>query len=385
MPGYEPSRLDRRALVATGFALSALCYGLVFQLEPDFALKAPFGRDFLNFWMGGHLTLEGRAADLMRPETYERAARAVFHYGNDHFLFSYPPPILPLLIPFGAAPYVVALVAWTLLNFVGLAAAAKLLSRDGRTALAACLSPAAFVMALYGHFGGALAFLGTFALTRAGARPRLAGGALALIAVKPQIAAALAVLLLLGGRWRPDLWAVPPGLALAALATAVVGLEPWRGYFEWVAPYQTRLLTDLRLNELKTVVSPFVGLRRAGLGFSPALAGQAVFSAVVMAGGALRLRRAAAAGRLDAGDVAALLLAALLALPYANHYDLAMAAPALAVALLRPAPDGRPPLLRPLPGLVLWLTPLLAMPNGFRAFPLAIGRASCRERVYACV
>jgi len=59
----------------------------------------------------------------------------------------------------------------------------------------------------------------------------------------------------------------------------------------------------------------------------------------------------------------------LLALPYVNSYDLAIAMPALAATLWRSRP-GKPFL--PLGGaVILWLIPAFALPLGLSGWPLA--------------
>jgi hypothetical protein len=68
-----------------------------------------------------------------------------------------------------------------------------------------------------------------------------------------------------------------------------------------------------------------------------------------------------------------LLLAGIAALPYFQHYDLAIVTPALSVALFGGGPDegadGRP-LLSLLPAGLLWLAPALAVPFGVNQLPV---------------
>ncbi|MFN3523516.1 MAG: glycosyltransferase family 87 protein [Phenylobacterium sp.] len=364
----EFGRTDRIMLVALGVLLSAMAYAGILLTTPDFAVVLPFGRDFLNFWMGGRVALEGRAEVLVDLARYDEAARALFHFTDDLFVFSYPPPILPLLAPFGALPYAPALLAWTGLNLAALWASARLVTSDNRIALAACISPAAAIMVVAGQFGGFLAFGATYALKYAEARPARAGLCLALIAVKPQMAVALGLMLLLAGRWRAVLWSIPPGLALLGLSVALFGLDLWRGYVAQILPYQTSLLSNFVFQNLSTALSPYLGFRRIGLGSDLSWALQYAVSAAVVWLGARRLR----GGGGEPADLLPPLLALLVAQPYANYYDLAIAAPVMAAVFLGPPRPGAVTPLAPIPALLLWLVPVLALLTKLKSVPIAI-------------
>lgn len=355
-------------LVTIGFVLSAAAYVGILMMRPDFAVVLPFGRDFLNYWMGGRMALEGRPEVLVDLATYDQAARAIFHFGDDLFVFSYPPPILPFLVPFGALPYAPSLLIWTGVNLAALWATARLVSPDRRIALAACLSPAALVMVMAGQFSGLLAFATTYALKFAVEKPARAGLCLALVAVKPQFAVALGLVLLLAGRWKAILWSAPAGLALATASVALYGLDLWRGYVEGVLPYQTSLLTNFVFQNLSTALSPYLGFRRIGLGYGVSMALQYALSALVIWQGARRLRE----GRGEAADLLPVLLALLVAQPYSNNYDPAIAAPVMAAAFLAQGRPGETPPLPPIAALLLWLTPTLAFMTKMKSVPVAI-------------
>jgi len=69
----------------------------------------------------------------------------------------------------------------------------------------------------------------------------------------------------------------------------------------------------------------------------------------------------------EAHTIALAMLAALAALPYVNSYDLAIAAPALTLALFDDRRDA--PLLRGWPGAALWLVPAFSIPFGLLKLP----------------
>src|SRR5205807_135098 len=183
------------------------------DLTDHFMVGAPFGRDFVNYWMGGRLALDARLDVLTDLHAYNALIAARFgHTAEDFFVFSYPPTLLPFLVPFGALPYLPALIAWTAINLALLAWSVRLITADPRPMVAACLSPAALTMVAYGHFGGAMAALAILALTRGARQPVLAGLCLALMTIKPQLAAAIGLLMLLLAQWRAGARAAAAGL-----------------------------------------------------------------------------------------------------------------------------------------------------------------------------
>lgn len=304
-----------------------------FDLVDAFMIGAPFGRDFVNFWSAPHLVLAGQAPVLGDVDAYNAAIRAAFgHVAPNRMIFSYPPHALLVLLPFGALPYLPALVAFTALNLAALAAATRLLA-PGRPLLwaLACLSPSSAAMVMYGHFGGLLALAASLALIESGRRPGLAGLLLALTSVKPQFALVLALVLLAGGRWRCLAAASAFTAGLVALSLAAFGTGPWERFLEVVVPLQGRLLGEFARTSLATATSFYVSARFWDLpGWAASLL-QGVLGGCAFLVAALAMRtgeRVAEPARL-----LVVLLGCLLALPYANHYDLAVVAPALTVLL----------------------------------------------------
>src|SRR6185312_9956131 len=188
--------------------------------------------------------------------------------------------------------------------------------------------------------GGALALLGTYAVTHAAKRPRIAGLCLALMSVKPQFAVSLGVLLLIAGRWRAVLWSLPVTLGLVGLSLAMFGLKPWVNFLEWTLPFQTQLVTHYAPAVLKRTASLYAA--------------------------ATLLRRVGATPRI----VALALLSVLIALPYLHNYDLAVAGPAVAVALFAGKPGESRPFLSIVPATLLWLVPTFSLSFDMLAMPV---------------
>ena len=355
---------DDGLLIYGGFALSlavviAICKP--WNLTDHFMVGAPFGRDFVNYWMGGRLALDGRLDVLVDLRAYNALIVERFgHTADDFFVFSYPPSLLPVLLPFGALPYVPALTIWTAINLALLAWSVRLIAADRRPMIAACLAPATLTMVVYGQFSGVMAALVIAAITRGARRPLLAGLCLALISVKPQLAAVVGLLMLLIGQWRAVAWSVPGAAAVAGLPVLLFGLAPWENFFHVTMPFHVWLFQEFIPDHLRTLLSIYAAARLEGMSFIAAQAVQMSFGFAVVAGAVLLTRR----DGLNPRTLTLLLLAGIAALAYFQHYDLAIVAPALAVALFGSEQGERPDqrrLLSFIPASLLWLAPPLAI------------------------
>ena len=360
MPGAALPERDRWIMVGSGVLAAALFYlGVLrpWNLADGFMVGAPVGRDFVNFWLGSHLALHRNLDLLVDLQGYNDLVVRLFgHHAADEFVFSYPPHALLLLLPFGAMPFGAALAIWTALNLFCIYRAGELLAPRRDLALIACASPAVLMMVVYGHFGGLLALLATVVLVQGGKRPVLAGLCLALMSVKPQLALLFGALLLLIGQWRIVAWSLAWTLALVAASLITFGWQPWLNFIEWTVPHHTQLLSDFVLSQLKSTVSLYAGARMAGL---PDWAAQVVqwgFGVVALAAAVIVILRRGPEPR----SIALALLTVILALPYANSYDLAMAAPALTLALFADSPADERPLLPFVPAFLMWTLPAVA-------------------------
>lgn len=363
---------DDRLVIYGCFALSLAVVITVFRpwdLHDRFMVELPFGRDFVNFWLAGRLALQGPLDLLVDIQAWNDLIADEFAHTapSDLFFFSYPPSILPFLVPFGALPYVPAAIAWTIVNLALLAWATRQITTDKRPVVAACLSPAAVMMVAYGHFGGAVAALAITAFTRASQRPALAGLCLALISVKPQLAVSIGVLLLLIGQWRAVAWSLPFAAAMIGLSIVLFGTTPWINFFRIIVPYLSWIIGDYILDHLRIMLSLYGAARLNGLSYGAAQAVQFAFALVVFVATARLVRRDGITPR----TLALLLLAAIAALPYYLVYDLAFVAPALSVALFDPQRATARPFLNLVPAFLLWLVPAMAVVFGLYHWPVA--------------
>jgi hypothetical protein len=359
---------DRWLLGGGGVAVTLfilIVVGRPWDLHDALMVGTPVGREFANFWIGGLLAIQGKLALLIDLDGYNELMFQTFHYNPRGLAFSYPPHILMFLAPFGALPHPLAVALWSAGNLWLIARAVRLLCDEPGLPWLAVLSPAALIMVAMGHFGGALAFLAIFILTRARARPILAGCCLALLSVKPQFAASMGLFLLLVGHWRVLAWGAVATAGLVGVSVLAFGLAPWIGFFEWTLPFHAQLLTHFQVGAFRTAMSVYTAARMEGLGDGVAKLLWLGFAVPVFAASILLFVRRGP----DPRTVTLALLAVLLILPYFQHYDLAIVAPALTVALFAPS-SGERPFLSAAPAAALWLAPPFALPAGQLALPI---------------
>src|ERR1700730_17541417 len=99
-----------------GLLPSLLVAFAVFWPGPDLVSSRGYylGQDFVNFWTGGVLALEGRVATLYDRDAYDALVKSLFPPATGFLSFSYPPHILPLLSGLALLPYGAALALWQL-------------------------------------------------------------------------------------------------------------------------------------------------------------------------------------------------------------------------------------------------------------------------------
>ena len=334
----------QRLIVAAGAAVTlANWLGIRPWDLKGWLVGTPFGRDFVNFWLAPRLALSGQGAVLADPAAYRDTVMAVFEIAHDpKLLFVYPPHILVLLLPFGLLPFLPAVIAWTLVNLAALAVATRLwlgpAARRGWFILVVCTAPPAGAMVLYGHFGGLIALAAALAVLESRRRPWIAGLCLGLLSVKPQFALALGLVLLVAGRWRWIPAAALSTAALVGLSVLLFGPGPWERFIGVTMPLQSAFITEFHARWIETSVSPFFAARFWGMPPAGAWALQGTATLLAFAAGVAALRRAGDGPQMDPLALLVVLLAPIVMLPYASHYELALVAPGLTLlALGRPA------------------------------------------------
>jgi alpha-1,2-mannosyltransferase len=371
---------DERVLWLSGFFIAfalPLIVWLVWSSDGVLTISGlPLGADFPAYWTAARLAVSGDAAGVYETDSFLRFQRETIG-GHGIFPFQYMPTYLLLISPLGFLPYGIALLIFLTLTFLMAGYALQRLgSGDRRLWLVAAGTPAFLLVVLNGQNVFLTTALFAFALLALDSPhprgPILAGGALALLTVRPQFGLLIPVALIVGGYWRAIGWGAL-WTALIVLASLIAfGVQSWEAFVAqsdlWVV-----MLTDGLVHRGK-LISVYPSARLLGMDHGGALLFQGFvgLALLVLIARVWRIQREAARPMRNA----VLIVASLLATPYAFDYDLFLALPAM---LILYEAGGRnrlnPPEIAILA--VLWLLPLVSrvigMGWGLPVAPVVLG------------
>jgi hypothetical protein len=236
--------------------LAALCFGIGLAIAElavwwRSVLLEPQGRlgsDFMSFYTGARLLLDGTGAslyDLERQSAVQQALTAPHVFEGGVLPYVNPPILALLLTPLAPLPYDVAFYLWTGCNLLFLTLAVRrLLATFGKPAptqritlwLMALTFPPAFVALRLGQNSVLLLFLLAVYLAEMWrGRELRAGLVLSLALFKPQLLAVWLVILLVKRRWRALLGFGAGAAALTGIQLAVVGGSGALAYLDLLA------------------------------------------------------------------------------------------------------------------------------------------------------
>ncbi len=245
-PGTPPAwtrpaaRVGIAALVAIGACLVA---ALVAELAAPPVALGPFLRlgplslaahhDFLAFWTAGSLVLRGAASSMYDPAATIAVQRSVIPFpvgANGYMPFINPPFVAVAMAPLGTLPEPLARVAWTIGNAVLAVGAAAWITRALRGweriagILAVVLGFVVYHTLAEGQWSLVLLVAGLVALAAARRGSwAVAGLALSVLLVKPQIFVLAMVLMALARRWRGIAWALAGSCTLILVSLPITG------------------------------------------------------------------------------------------------------------------------------------------------------------------
>lgn len=334
---WQRSELAAAFVIGNLFVLGLFVRDILAFDHGIVATHSYWGRDFVNVWTAGRLLIEGQLTILYDLPAYHAWQVAQFGPLGQHN-FSYPPLVLPLMLPFGALPYPLALAVWTLATAALFLHAARPWWRDatGLPAWLVLATPAALVNVWAGHYGflvGALLLYGWRALE--GGHARRAGLFFGLLAIKPHLAVLIPLVLLVRREWRAAFTAAATVGALVGVSLLVFPPALWQQYLGATAGLQASMIdaSDSFFRYMSTSLA--TALIAVSVPHGIALACQAVLglaaaTAVALAARTCSLRTAALMAA----------TATFLILPYAFNYDLTVVAVAAAMLLARDEPSG---------------------------------------------
>ncbi len=214
------------------------------------------GADFVHFYTLGHVGLSHDTALLYDTQAlHNRQVELVPDSAFVGFIPVYPPQTALLFAPFARLPYCTAALVWALVSTVvyvlviwtaWLSVADAIPDRIFVIAAAAGFPPF-WNLILHGQttvWPLAAFWLGWMALERS--RPFVAGLALGLLAIKPPLTLAIAVVILACSEWPILIGALTSVAVQSIAATIVLGSSVWPAYIE----------TLMRLPDLSHLLEP---------------------------------------------------------------------------------------------------------------------------------
>lgn len=286
------------------------------------------GIDFSIFWAAAHLVLQGHAAQVYDHVAFINAQKELFGEFADVYSLGwvYPPAFLLFVSPFGLLPFPAAyflFVAVCAGCYVWAAASVsnveRVLGSQRLAALLVAALPCVFVAAIVGQNSLLTAALAALAVCWVAKKPVAAGLCIGLLAIKPQTALVFPFVLIASRAWKAFAWAALSAVVTTAAGILLCGIHSLNGFFTNAGVLRDALLHHGGQHFWFASPTTLSALRLAGVSAGAAYAGHACVAAIAMIA-ACDVWQRCADPRLRA---AALTLAALLASPYAWHYELA--------------------------------------------------------------
>ncbi|WP_417416256.1 glycosyltransferase family 87 protein [Hoeflea sp.] len=297
--------------------LAALLLNWLGLHQPNWIISTD--RDFANYWIASRLILSGDVLDLFRGhEVYFAQMQAVFGPDAPWRSWSYPPSYLLLMWPLGLMPYSLSLAVFLVVTLIVYLHAVSVAAGRVEANVALFLVPFICANIIYAQNGFIIGALILYGLGLRDSRPWLAGFAIGLLTIKPQLGLLLPLLLLYERRWIVILSASITAAALVLISSLVFGIEAWTGYITETIPYQAFVMRELGGSFLQLLLSLYGALRLEGVDAAVALPIHIGFAIVVLAAYGLSLFLAPDK---DARSLC-LVIASLLITPYSLSYDL---------------------------------------------------------------
>lgn len=332
MPTPSPTSSLRRPLNWVLW-LSAILLGVVIIASDILQLdgirltesRLVIGRDFLNVWSGGRLALSGQLFRLYDYAAY-MSWQAVLFGPLDSYNYSYPPQSLFLAIPFGALPYLPALILWTVAGAGFFLWAVRSYMPAQLPLIAAIATPAAIINIWWGHYGFVVGGLWLLFFRHIDRAPRKAGVIAGLLTVKPHLGLLIALTLLHRRTFSAIVIALAVAGVLAVLSGLVFGFDLWRQWLVETSALQARIM-NASGNKFYFFMMPSAYIALRSLPVMLAVGIQCAFAAAAM-GLAWKARNA------DPKQLAFISASATaIMMPYIFNYDLTVACLGFAILL----------------------------------------------------
>jgi alpha-1,2-mannosyltransferase len=273
------------------------------------------GRDFVNIWHAGYEAQVAGSDAVYDRDAYRASLKDRVGIGGI-YAFSYPPHMLMMALPFGAIGYIPALLIWTVAGLALFWAAARpWLKEAGLPSWAVFLLPGAIVNLWAGHFGFLIGALALYGFWHAQDRPVRAGGAFALMTVKPHLGLLVPLVLLMKQKWRATIAAALGAMALGLASLFLFGAGAWQAWLGSTLSFQFTLVGGNQASEFIYMMPTIARAAEAmGVTAAPIQWGVAIAAIATL----IRVHRQASARQLGLMSQ----VATFLILPYVFHYDM---------------------------------------------------------------
>lgn len=327
-------------------------------------------RDFANYWLASKLALEGRALDLFSgQEIYFARMQEVFGPEYPWHNWSYPPHYLLLVLPLSLLPYVASGIVFQLATLALFLHAANLARTPEARGYWLLLLPFIVCNLHLSQNGFLTAALMLYGLSMRVRRPIMAGIAIGLLTIKPQLGLLLPMLLLMERRWQTIAAAAVTAAGSVVLSALLLGVDAWTGYVASNLPYQTIVMTNFGGFFLHLMPSVYGAARSLDIDAAAAMALHVPVAGLAFAA-FLYL-----AWRLETPEARSLslLFATFCIAPYSLLYDLGALCVMVAAenARVRALPPGSASRWCMLMLAGVCLLPVLALPFSLAGLPLA--------------
>jgi hypothetical protein len=247
------------------------------------------GRDFVNYWSGARLAMEGGIATVFDTEAFHGAQERLLGFEFAPHYWSYPPHLLLLLRPLATLDYLPALALWVGGTLGAFLWAARVTARhfgthfDSASLLGLLVAPATMVGAWSGQNGFLTSALILGGIANLERRPTLAGFCFGLLTVKPHLGLLIPLLLLSQRAWRATVAAVGTTIALVVVSVLIDGPDPWRSLFVEITPNQRRVIEGFDGFFRTLMPSVFMAARQLNVPTTGAWIAQLLVSALAFA------------------------------------------------------------------------------------------------------
>ncbi|MEM5389023.1 glycosyltransferase family 87 protein [Paraburkholderia phymatum] len=345
---------------------SWFCFGLQFTfliilIARHYVLQQPqspaLGMDFAVYWSAARVAIEHGAAAIYSPEFMRPLELAVRPY-MDYTPWPYPPTFLPFVLPLGWLSFNAALVTFLTASILLYVYAMHLIARPiGIQTWRYSLGfPAIFIVISFGQNSLLTAAIAAIALSLLPTRPIIAGAAIALLSIKPQLGVLFPVALICGQRWKAFFSAIFFTGLYAGACLLTFGVNSFTAFYHALGTFGSSWITQ-NSNDIWFAMTSIYGvLRVTGVSATQAYLIQCVYGTLAL-GGIVIIWRGNYSHQIKC---AALASATLMVSPYIIFYDLAWLAIAIAFIAADISRNGKNKALT-LIAIIAWFLPFQAL------------------------